>query len=112
MTDPRHHLDSNRDPLSSLLPMFKHTSPIPPPAHDLEDRIMAAIALNPPLKPHPSRWIPVVAGVVLMASLGSFLTARRQPVLTLAETEALETFVEDIWGAIGDPNQESLLSLL
>ncbi len=98
-------------PEDQLTTFLRQYRPEPPPAsEDLEDRILAAVAVSPPprqqIQPIHARllWIPaaIMAGVALIWAGGQWLAPPRT--LTASEIEELESFLETTWsGVLEDP---------
>ena len=116
------HQPSEDPQLQEFLRTYASKTPEPTP--DLEVRILAALTVDSvppqqmarpqqPLQTRRWRWIPSLVAA-LVAGFGISWVAQRvwQPTLTVAEMEELELFMDETWGGVTDPGEESWLSFL
>lgn len=93
-----------------------YASKAPDPTADLEVRLLAALTVESVTErqiPRRWHWIPSLAAA-LVAGFGIAGVAQRvwQPTLTVAEMEDLKLFMDESWGVVTDPDEESWLSFL
>jgi hypothetical protein len=92
----------------------QHRPPVPPPAPNLEDRILAAVSQTQPersplrLRVMPNWAVPgAIAASVLVAIAGYRLLQPANP--TIAEQQAIESFIEASWqGALNDSSEDDI----
>jgi hypothetical protein len=101
--------DSKFDPLALQKFLQQHRSPAPPPAPDLEDRILAA--LTPQSHPRRRSWRWQVAGAIAASAIAGLIGYQVwQPYPTATEFAALESFMEASWNdSVAGAAEEDLL---